>query len=276
MTPAERGQAYSPSTMVGGDLAPFIKAYVDQSKAAYAALDVQTLSYGPHPAQTIDLAVPRADGPVPLHVFIHGGYWQQLSKKESFFAAPETLAQGMGFAAIDYTLAPHATLDEIVAEVVAALRLLRAEASRLRIDPARIVVSGSSAGAQLAAISAIELGAAEQPAGLILLSGIYDLRPLIGTYINDPVGLDTASAKRNSATFRGLSGFPPCVIAWGEIETSEFIRQSRVFALMLDEAERDVATLEVAGRNHFDIVHDLTNDSALGAWLPKFAFGDAG
>ena len=142
MSLAERADAYSPSTMVGGDLAPFLKVYRDESAAAYAALpEVQTLAYGERPSQTLDLVLPAVQSPVPLHVFIHGGYWQELSKKESFFAAQGTLSQGIAFAALDYTLAPDADMDAIVAEVVAALRYLRAQADDLGIDAKRIVVS---------------------------------------------------------------------------------------------------------------------------------------
>jgi len=272
MTPAERTAAYSPSSMIGGNLAPFIQAYTVQSAAAYAANpSFQALAYGDRPSQTIDLVVPQSDEPVPLHFFVHGGYWQQLSKKESTFGAPDTLAQGIAFAAVDYTLAPHATLEHIVIEVTTALRHLRAQAPSFGIDPARIIVSGSSAGAHLAAMATLALPPSEQPAGLILLSGIYDLRPLVDIYVNDALGMDMAAAKRNSPALQDLSHFPPTLIGWGGIETDEFKRQSRHFAQLLDRAGNVVETLEMPARNHFDIVHDLANDTALGQWLPRLA-----
>ena len=272
MTAPELTAAYSPSTMVGGDLAPFIEDYITQSAAGYATVGpVQTLTYGRKPAQTIDVAMPLRASGAPLHVFIHGGYWQELSKKESFFAASGTLRQGIGFAALDYTLAPQASIDEIVAEVVAALRHLRAEAETLGADPERIVLSGSSAGAHLAAMACIELDAEEQPAGLILLSGIYDLRPLLNIYVNDALGMTKDDALRNSPNLREISAFPPSVIAWAENDTDEFSRQSRQFARTLQQAGQEVHMLEVASRNHFDIVHDLTGDGTLGQWLSRLA-----
>lgn len=272
MSLAQRAEAYSPSSMVGGDLTPFLQAYRDLSAAAYATLpQVHTLAYGSRASQTLDLVVPAAAEPGALHVFIHGGYWQELSKTDSFFAAPGTLSQGIAFAALEYTLAPHAGMDAIVAEVVMALRFLRARAGELGIDPARIVVSGSSAGAHLAAMAALELGADEQPAGLILLSGIYDLRPLLGIYVNDALGMDETTAIRNSPLLRHVSDFPRCGIAWAENDTDEFKRQSRQFAQSLLSAGRDVQLLEVPGRNHFDIVHDLTGASELAVWLPHMS-----
>lgn len=272
MSPAARAEAYSPSSMVGGDLTPFVQAYRDQSAAAYAAgPEVHTLAYGRSASQTLDLVKPALKSPVALHIFVHGGYWQELSKKDSFFAAPGTLSQSMAFAALDYTLAPEAGLDSIVAEVVAALRFLRAQGKGLGIDDARIVVSGSSAGAHLAAMACLELGAQEQPAGLILMSGIYDLRPLLGTYVNDALGMDEATAIRNSPAMRDVSGMPACGIAWAVDDTDEFKRQSRQFAKALQRAGRNVQMMEVAGRNHFDIVHDLTGTSDLAGWLPQFS-----
>ena len=272
MDAAARTQAYSPSTMVGGNIAPFIQAYVDQSAAAYAAFpNMQTLFYSDRTSQSIDLIVPESETPVACHVFIHGGYWQQLSKTDSFFPAPDTMARGIAFAAVGYTLAPHASLDEIVAEVIAALRHLHANAETLGIDPTRIIVSGSSAGAQLAAMAGVILKGPEKPAGLILLSGIYDLRPLLNIYVNDALGMDEEDAKRNSPLMRGISDFPPAVFAWGEFETNEFKRQRRHFSFQLEYSERETITLEVAGRNHFDIVHDLANDTPLGWHLTRMA-----
>jgi arylformamidase len=266
MTDQARADAYSPSTVLpDGDLMPFIQAYIDDSLAAYTAFpDVQTLRYGPRAANTVDLLVPDAPTPAPLLVFIHGGYWQELSKREAFFPAGDALAQGMAFASVDYTLAPSATLDEIVTECTDAVTMLMDRAPSLGVDPARIILSGSSAGAHLAAMCCLQLPADQQPKGVALLSGVYTLEPLIGTYINDAVRMDLDRALRNSPALKNLSGFPPCVIAWGEQETDEFKRQSRFFGKILKEAECKVDMLEIPQRNHFDLAFDIANRSSLG------------
>jgi len=265
MDDAARAVAYSPSSMLDGPLDPYIEAYIRKSRAAYDALpDVQTLVYGPKESNSVDIVTPAGQGPWPLHVFIHGGYWQELSKRESFFPAPGTLARGMAYAAVDYTLAPAATLDDIVEECRAAIRCLRRQAGDLGIDADRLVISGSSAGAHLAAMCGATLPQAERPTGLVLLSGVYELEALIGTYINDAVGMDAAAARRNSPGLLDLSGFPPSVVTWGEAETDEFKRQSRHFAGLIGQAGGAADCFEVAGRNHFDIVDDLVGDTPLG------------
>ncbi len=269
-----RAEAYSPSSVLDGPIDPLIQAYIDQSRAAYAVSDgVQMLRYGAREANTIDVVTPKSDQPVPCHVFIHGGYWQELSKRESFFAAPDTLGRGMGFAAVDYTLCPQANIDEIVAECCAALTQLHKDALRLNIDPNRIILTGSSAGAHLAAMVCLTLSPAVRPAAVVLMSGIYDLEPLIGTYINDAVGLDQTIARGVSPMRADLSTFPPALIAWGQQETDEFKRQSLHFAGLLRGAGRQVESLEMPARNHFDIVHDIANDTALGRGMAALAIG---
>lgn len=272
MDDAERTRAYSPSSMLDGPIDPFIQAYVDQSAAAYEALsDVRTISYGPKPSNTFDLVVPPSEHPVALHVFIHGGYWQQLGKADSFFAAPDTLAHGMAYGALDYTLAPHASVGEIVDECCQALAHIHAQAKTLGIDPKRIIVSGSSAGAHLAAMCCLKMPVHCRPKGAVLVSGIFELEPLIGTYINEALSMDIAQAKANSPQLADLSDFVPSVIAWGAQDTDESKRQSSRFARQLIGANVPFQCIEMNNRNHFDIVMDLANDSALGAALRALA-----
>ena len=251
--------------MLDGPLDPYLDDYARRSAEAYDSIErIETLRYGSGPANTVDLALPSTgaapDQPVPLHVFIHGGYWQLLSKRESFFLAPDCLARGHAFAAVDYTLAPTATLNEIVDECVEALTTLRSAAPEFGIDPTSIVVSGSSAGGHLTAMTALRLPSDQRPAAVIPVSGVFELEPLIGTSINDAVGFDVEQAKANSPLLADLTGFPPSVVAFGDNETDEFKRQSRALVDKLIGAGRPTVEVEVAGRNHFDIVFDIITD----------------
>jgi arylformamidase len=85
----------------------------------------------------------------PVFVFIHGGYWRMLSKSDSAFMAEAFVRNGIAVAVIDYTLAPRATLEEIVRQVRAAMVWLYVNGARYNVDPNRIFVSGSSAGGHL-------------------------------------------------------------------------------------------------------------------------------
>ena len=266
----DREREYSPSSCVGGDITPFLDAYATRSAAARAActaagLEVRRLHYGDAPRQVIDFVHPRTPDPSPVLVFIHGGYWQELSPDESFFAGADAVRHGVAHAAVGYTLAPDASLDEIVAEVRAAVVHLVAHADELGIDPGRVVVSGSSAGAHLAAMVAIESspdGVPDwRPAGVVLVSGIYELAPLVGTSINEALGLDHDDADRNSPAFAELTGFPPALVAFGDNETVEFKRQSADFANRIGAAGGVATVHEIVDRNHFDIILDLAAES---------------
>ena len=266
---AERELEYAPSSrLTDGDFGPFVEQYAARSEAARRSLPVRTIDYGPGPANTIDLTIPdRAsapgaplDGPLPIHVFLHGGYWQELSKRESLFLGREDGNRGVALAAVDYTLAPAASLDAIVDECCAAVRAIRAVADDHGLDPDALVLSGSSAGAHLAAMTTLRLPAGERPAGLILVSGIYLLEPLVGTTINEAVGLDRSSAVALSPLTHPLDGFPPTVVAYGDDETDEFKRQSRALVDALTETGVKVSEVELPGRNHFDVVFDIVPD----------------
>ena len=151
------------------------------------------LAYGPRPRNRIDFircGAPRA----PTLVFVHGGYWQMRAKEKFTFVATGPLAIGINVALVGYTLAPAASMDEIVAEIRSALDWLAAELPALGGDPQKLLLSGWSAGAQLAAMTM------DHPSirGCLAISGIYDLEPMRHCYVNDKLGLDEAMALRNS------------------------------------------------------------------------------
>jgi arylformamidase len=203
----------------------------------------------------------------------------------------------VAFAAVEYTLAPGASVAGIVDQARRSVAWLARNAVLLGVDRRRIVVSGHSAGAHLAAMVLLaEWETAfglphDTVAGAVLVSGIYDLEPLVGTYVNDALRLDATAARAVSPLHLSplerparlpaspeprlpvmLSRGPapsrpiPAVVAWGEVETSEFERQSLEFAASWAALGHPVDVFEVAARNHFDVILDLGEpDTQLGA-----------
>lgn len=268
MTAAERDRAYSPSSCLpDGDYGPYIEAYRTRSEQAWseAGPHRSAVAYGPHPMQTVDLVLPVDGRDAPLLVFIHGGYWQELSKEFSRFAATSALGRGWAFAAVDYRLAPEVSLDEIVDDCRNAVAHVVAAAVDRGADATRVVVAGSSAGAHLAAMVALDRP--DQPsssvAGLVLVSGVYELEPLIGTSINDQLGLDGAAARRNSPLHMAPDAMPPTLLAYGSNETGEFKAQTEAFARLLDDAGVATTSIEIADRNHFDVILDLAEPNTM-------------
>jgi arylformamidase len=187
-----------------------------------------------------------------------------LSKNDYNFPGADFVDNGVSYASVDYTLAPRATIGEMVDQCRDSIVWLHQNARELGFDPERIFLSGSSAGAHLATLvlmtSWAELGLPDDVIkGVVLMSGIYDLRPICHTYVNDPLGMDESGATRLSPLFRDLSGGPPAIICWGEHETEEFKRQSRAFSRAWNEAGNPSEMFEVPGFNHFDVVHTLAD-----------------
>ncbi len=261
---------YSPSSCVPS-IEPFLAEYSIRSRKAEQSLVCRKdLRWGDKPEETLDY-FPAASRGAPLLVFIHGGYWQELSKNESLFAAPDCVANGIAFAAINYTLAPHTGVEMIVDQCRRAVAWLHVQSDVFGFQRDRLYLSGSSAGAHLVAMMLVKgwqhtAGVTDNAiAGAILLSGIYDLEPLVGTRVAAPLNL-TATDAAGLSPMRLAVGRPvPTIVAWGENETSEFKRQSRSYAARLEAADFPVSVLEVAGANHFDIVFGLADrTSALG------------
>jgi arylformamidase len=255
---------YSPSRCVPS-ADPFLAEYAIRSRKAEQLLTCQKdLQWGDKPEETLDF-FGSTSRDAPLLVYIHGGYWQELSKNESLIAAVDCVANGIAFAAIDYSLAPRVSVETIVDQCRRAVAWLHGQADALGFHGDRLYLSGSSAGAHLAAMMLMKgwqhtAGVTDNAiAGAILLSGIYDLEPLVGTYIAAPLRLTSADAAGLSPVRLPLGQPVPTIIAWGENETSEFKRQSRSYAARLEAAHFPVSAFEVAGTNHFDIVLGLAD-----------------
>ena len=256
---AELEREYSPSSMIGGDLTPYLASYQTLSAQARAELPVQAnLTYGDAPAQVLDFFPAKGAG-APLHVFIHGGYWQDLSQRESAMMAPALIEAEQSFATLNYTLAPDARLDQMVDECRDALLWLASQAEALGFDPTRITLSGHSAGAHLASMVMATSAGALARAGLrvrdvLLISGVYDLEPISLTSVNDPLHLTPVEVNDLSPIRNLPPPGPRYHVSVGERDTVEFIRQSRDYAERLRKAGHSVSFALKHGMHHFDII----------------------
>jgi arylformamidase len=221
------------------------------------------VAYGPEPLQRLDLFAPAAAKSAPVQLYIHGGAWKGSDKAGRAYPAEVFVAAGAIWAPINYRLAPAASLDQIVDDVRLAVSWVYKNAKSIGADRDRIFVSGNSAGGHLAGmLLAAEWEAAfDLPASVVkgacAVSGVYDMRPIMRTPLNEALDLDAASADRNSP-IRHLPAPPrPLIVAWGGDETGAFKRQSRDYAAACRAGGSPVTEIEVAGRHHFSILAEF-------------------
>jgi arylformamidase len=210
------------------------------------------LPYGTAPRQRLDLFLTGRDG-APTLIFIHGGYWQMNAKEPFAFVAEGPLAHGVNVASVGYTLAPEAGMDAIVGEIRDAIGWLAGNIAHHGGDPARLYVSGWSAGGHLAAMAMSD----PRLKGGLAISGIFDLEPIRLSYLNDKLGLDAATARRNSP----LLTLPPragkLLIAVGGDELPELQRQSQEYHAAWTAHGLDGALVPLPGHHHFSILEEL-------------------
>ncbi len=267
--------AVRPDTKIDKQIAD--SRVVRESEAYAATID---LCYGNDERQRLDLFCPDGEGPWPLLVFIHGGYWQLGSKDNWSFLAPGWIRKGVAVANLGYRLLPDVTLEDVVADVRAGLDYLAANAAALKLDVSRVLVSGVSAGAHLAAMAVTEEDpAASQlsPVAAVLLSGVYDLRPLAGT----TPGAALSNSKSSDLSRCSPLGRPPpadcyCLIAWGADETAVFHTQSRLLVAHWANWGVTATAMSLPNTNHYTVVDNLLagTPGPVGEFVDEHLCGD--
>jgi len=268
-----------------GDIAPFISTYSKESQRvrdSYGPHLIPDLSYGDDVEEKLDLflpAMPVNHENIPLLIFAHGGYWQQLSKNDHSFLATAWTAAGYAFVSINYGLAPTSNIAKMISRCRRAINWLGENHLHYGLDKCQTHVMGHSAGAHLLAC-AISPGIRDhdrsrlltRPQRAILIGGIYDLEPISQTYVNEPLGLSIESARALSPQFYDTDPLVALDIVYAEYETKEFIRQSKAYAEKCSTSTPHIELTEVPGRHHFDIMYDIANtDTALFQQLSVYA-----
>ncbi len=212
--------------------------------------------FGEAPAATLDF-FPAGTTDAPLLVFIHGGYWRMMDKADFSWVAPSFNAARVAVAVPNYSLAPEARLETIVAEMRQCLAWLWRNAGMLGFDRKRIVVAGHSAGGHLTAMMLAtdwprtgDRLPADLVRGGIAISGLFDLHPVArAPFLSKDLNLDEARAAALSPVFLHSSTAAPLITAVGGDESGEFKRQT---ALIRQYWPRNAAEdVELPSRHHF-------------------------
>ncbi|KAJ8039267.1 Kynurenine formamidase [Holothuria leucospilota] len=251
------------------------------------------VSVGGNTRQTVDLFIPEnVSQDAPVLVFYHGGYWQFLSQvdkisdsekafsfipriknqevkylyklydsKESHsMVARHLVPLGAIVAVAGYTIAPKGSVTQMIQECKEAVAFCARRYPKSR----GIFVSGHSAGGHLAAMVLTtdwekEFGL---PSNLIKgacpLSGVFDLRPLVTTYINEPLHLTSTSALESSPVAhipKIVANSKHCKIRclYGDHEPPSFEIMCIQFCQLLREEGMDISCQKVKDADHFEL-----------------------
>lgn len=245
-----------------------LQRWAETSAAAYAAHPARLdLPYGDGPGETLDL-FPAARPGAPVLVYLHGGYWRALGKRDQAFVAPPFVQAGAMVVLLDYALCPQVGIEHIVMQTVRALVWVHRHARAHGGDPRRIVVAGHSAGGHLATM----LLACRWPQvgrGLprrlvraaLSVSGVYELEPLRhAPFLAADIRLDAAAAARLSPALMPAAPGPLAAVV-GANESEEFLRQNALIRERWGAASVPVCEA-IADRNHMDVLHDLADPGA--------------
>ncbi len=267
---------YNIENLVPNRLA-LIEAMAAESARAREELDgVLDVAYGPTRDETMDI-FPAAQPGAPILVFIHGGYWHRFSNKEFSLVAQGPVAHGMTVAVINYSLCPKVSIAEISRQSRAAVAWLHREGPRFNGNPGRLFACGHSAGGQQAAMLAVTDWAGEYGLppdtvkGVVAISGIFDLAPLIYSWLQPKLLLTHEIIRRESPLFNIPQAAPPLLLSLGEYESLEFHRQTAVFLDAWRANGLEAQLMVQKGKNHVAAIEDLgRHDSPLCEALVAF------
>jgi arylformamidase len=251
------------------DAPAWLARFTDASNATRVEIPCRLdVPYGSQPLEHLDIFPAERATPAPVHVFVHGGYWQWLDKKDFSYVARAFVPAGITTVVINYALMPAVSMAELVRQCRAAVAWVARHAERFGGDPSRITISGHSAGGHLVAM----LLATDWPAfaGLpadvvkagVGISGLYDLEPIRLCYLNGVLALTPADAQAHSPIHLTPGHTAPLLLPVGVLEGPEYRRQSEAMATAWRRHGGTADVLDMAGHDHFSIVWELSEREA--------------
>jgi len=228
---------------------------------------MREFAYGEGLGERLDV-FPAAKPGSPVLVYIHGGYWRALGKRDQSFIAPPFVDAGAMVVLPGYALCPIVSVEHIVLQLVRALGWVHAHAAEFGGDAQRIVVAGHSAGGHLATMMLAcdwRSVAPGLPADLVKaalsISGLYELEPLRhAPFLAPDLKLTAALARRLSPALFPAPRSGSLVTVVGGDESEEFHRQ----AALISEAwgATVIGAERVAQRNHMNVLHELAEPAS--------------
>jgi arylformamidase len=219
------------------------------------------IPYGNSPREMLDIyAGDKFGGPVLI--YIHGGYWRSGSKEDNANFVPAYTERGATVALVEYDLCPQVTVTDIVRQTRASIAWVFRNIARHGGDPARLIVTGHSAGGHLTAMALANDWEKEGlPAGFIkgavAMSGVYDLDMVIRISANEQIRMTHEIAKQNSPLLSRPQVNGPLLVAVGSMEPEGWKQMSQDYYEYCKGQGVKAEYLEVPGANHYTMSEHL-------------------
>ena len=212
---------------------------------------------------TLDASIPDGKGPFAAVIVVHGGGWENGSKRSyEKPLLPVISDAGMAWFTINYRLAPQHQYPAAVEDVEAAIRWVKANAGRFKVDPRRIALAGESAGGHLVAMAAVRQTRETRVAAVVDFYGAHDLlkreagRGEVGKNVRQFLGitaLDSAGVaklKEASPITHVRKGLPPFLFIHGTKDAAVPYEQSPMMCERLKAAGNRCEVFTVEGAPH--------------------------
>lgn len=204
----------------------------------------------------------------PVLVVIHGGAWARGERPKGWTGHRRFVAAGFAVVSMQYRLSGQAQAPAAVEDVRCVMGWIARAAEREGLDPKRIVLMGTSAGAHLALMAAYidasegldpaECGPAPRAAAVIDFYGPTDLRPQsLGAWNSPSIGkwvgegaAGAGMAARMSPITRVRVGQPPVFIVHGDADPVVPLAASTALKAALDGAKVSAELHVVPGGVH--------------------------
>jgi len=232
---------------------------VARSKSTRNTLPMaEDIAYGSGAGEKLDLFFP--DGPrnnLPVHIFIHGGYWRMFSKQDYSYIADTVTNAGAIAVIVDYALMPAQRMAVLVDQVQRAKLWVIEHIAEHGGDPTRLTVSGHSAGAHLATFLLQEGSNGSQISAALLLGGLFDLLPLQSSFLQKEIAITDDEVRLFTPMNHRFDPGCRVTIAVGELETPPFHEQAAAFTSALRRQGVRADQQSQASRDHMSSVRDL-------------------
>lgn len=223
--------------------------------------------YGSGVNETLDIFPAQGGGDgAPVLVFVHGGYWRALDKRDHSFIAPPFTRRGACVVVPNYALCPGTDaapvgISHIALQMARALEWTWRNIAAYGGDPRRITVAGHSAGGHLAAMLLAcrwQQVAPDLPRHLVrhalAISGLFELEPMrLTPSFQVSLRLSPEEVRRTSPAMWPAPAAGTLYAVAGGLESDEFIRQNEAIARAWGPDVVPVCEL-APGRDHFSIV----------------------